>query len=74
MDFETVIINNIPNLTVMELVEIKDAIELQIGDDTKQVHALKLLKDGRKLEAVRYIRDITGWSIRESKEYCDRLG
>ena len=34
---------------------------------------INLMKDGRKLQAVKLYKDETGLGLRESKDYCDNL-
>lgn len=33
-----------------------------------------LAKAGKKLDAIKLCRSFTGWSLKDAKEYCDKLG
>jgi hypothetical protein len=40
----------------------------------KQLYYIKsLVRDGKKLNAVKEVRDLTGWELRKSKDYVDKL-
>ena len=51
-----------------DLVSAPEALDLDI-----EFEARSLVADGRKLEAMNIIRDRAGWSLRNAKEYVDRL-
>lgn len=74
MDFKNVIIGNISNFTVMDLIDIKTAIDNYLGGDDLQIQTARIMSESGKLSAVKYVKDKTGWGLRESKEYCDKLG
>ena len=50
-----------------DLVSAPEALDLDIEFERS------LVADGRKLEAMNIIRDRAGWSLRNAKEYVDRL-
>jgi hypothetical protein len=35
--------------------------------------ARRLLSEGKRIEAIKYVRNVTGWDLRRSKDYVDRL-
>ncbi|SDC12751.1 hypothetical protein [Niabella drilacis] len=42
------------------------------GFDITEVH--NLVKNGRKIEAVKKVHDATGWGLKASKDYVDKIG
>lgn len=42
------------------------------GFDIIEIH--QLVKSGKKLEAVKLVKDATGWGLKEAKDYIDNLG
>lgn len=35
---------------------------------------LNFWKNGQKIEAIKFCRGVTGWNLKEAKNYCDALG
>jgi len=53
----------------------KIPVEIEKVDELK-VKAINLLKEHKNqgmLQAVKFVKDKTGWGLKESKEYCDML-
>lgn len=73
MEFKDVIIEKIPQMSYTDLREIQYAIELSLNKDNVQEKAIQLIKDGRLLVAVKWVKDCTGMGLKDSKEYVDTL-
>lgn len=46
-------------------------LEINFINHTKEIK--KLIKDGRKIAAVKYVKDLKGWDLRLSKVYVDLI-
>jgi hypothetical protein len=44
-----------------------------VSDNTLEKEALDYMRDGAKLQAVKHVKEKTGWGLKESKEWCDAL-
>lgn len=73
MEFKNVILDYIPKMSLSDLREIQNAIELSLNKDNVQEKAIQLIKDGSLLAAVKWVKDCTGMGLKESKEYIDTL-
>lgn len=73
MEFKNVILDYIPKMSLSDLREIQNAIELSLNKDNVQEKAIQLIKDGRLLVAVKWVKDCTGMGLKDSKEYVDTL-
>ena len=73
MEFKNVILDYIPKMSLSDLREIQNAIELSLNKDNVQEKAIQLIKDGSLLAAVKWVKDCTGMGLKESKEYVDTL-
>ena len=41
-------------------------------DETEET-AIAYIQDGQFLNAVKAVKELTGWGLKDSKEYCDKL-
>ncbi|PTA46993.1 50S ribosomal protein L7/L12 [Micromonospora sp. RP3T] len=44
-----------------------------VGDDEVRAEAARLVRAGKKIHAVKLVREHTNWSLAEAKRYVDRL-
>jgi hypothetical protein len=73
MEFKDVILEKIPTMSYTDLMEIQTAIEFSLNKDNIREKAIALIKNGQILQAVKWVKECTGWGLRESKEYVDSL-
>ena len=66
---------NFTNVTLEEATAIINAIESKTGANLSKMdkEIVALIKAGSLLNAVKYHKEQTGWGLKESKDYCDRL-
>lgn len=66
---------NFANISLDEAVSILNAIDAKIGPNLTAMdkHIVALIKNESLLTAVKYHKEQTGWGLKESKDYCDRL-
>lgn len=67
-----------PKGTIKSRSEWNNLINSTSGFSIKKMHninreVLKLMKDGRKLQAVKLIKENTSWGLKDSKEYYEHL-
>ena len=68
-----VVIENISEFSVTELTTLQRAIDTYLGGDDLKIQALKIKQESGTLCALKFIKDRTGWGLKESKEFCDNL-
>lgn len=44
-----------------------------VSEETLEFEVRELLARGRKVEAVKKVRELTGWGLREAKDFVDSL-
>lgn len=68
-----VLIENVSNFSMLELIKLKDAIDTCLGGNDLKIQTLRILKESGKLCAIKYVKEKTGWGLREAKDFCDSL-
>lgn len=68
-----IVIENISEFSVTELTTLQRAIDTYLGGDDLKIQALKIKQESGTLHAVKFIKEKTGWGLKESKEFCDNL-
>lgn len=43
------------------------------GEDPRMAQVRELAANGQKIEAIKVTREITGWGLKEAKDFVDRL-
>ena len=75
-------VKKVRELTEMGLKEAKDYVdslassgsqEMGVSKETLEFEARELLARGRKIEAVKKVRELTGMSLKEAKDFVDSL-
>lgn len=59
-------------ITLDKIAEKFGAIEIVTKEEKEEL--MRLLSEGKSVEAVRKCREITGLGLKEAKEYVDKLG
>lgn len=59
-------------ITLDKIAEKFGAIEIVTKEEKEEL--IRLLSEGKNVEAVRKCREITGLGLKEAKEYVDKLG
>lgn len=59
-------------ITLDKIAEKFGAIEIVTKEEKEEL--MRLISEGKSVEAVRKCREITGLGLKEAKEYVDRLG
>lgn len=44
-----------------------------VANNTLEREALDFMRSGQKLQAVKHVKEKTGWGLKEAKEWCDAL-
>ncbi len=73
MEFKDVIIEKIPKMSYTDLMEIQRAIELSLDKDNVRERAIALINERQILLATKWVKECTGWGLKESKDYVDSL-
>ncbi len=73
MDFTEVIIKNLSSLDISDVLKIRNAINLLLGTDSLATVATDIKREKGLLHSVKYVKEMTGWSLVDSKAYCDNL-
>lgn len=73
MNFTDVILKTLPDLPMSDVLRIKNAIDLTLGPDSMAAIAKGIKKEKGLLPSVKYVKEVTGWSLIDSKNYCDQL-
>lgn len=73
MKFIQVIIENIPNLNIIELEQLKTAIDEYLIGDNDQVIISKLIREEKTLEAIKYYKDKRNCDLITAKNYVFEL-
>ena len=68
-----IIINSIHELEYHERVRLRDAINSSMEYVNVRQKTIELINKGRNLEAIKYIKDNTGKTLRESKMTFDDI-
>ena len=64
---------SLKHLTIAELRDLKIDIERVFSKDSLAEDAWKKMNNEGKLHAVKHVKEVTGWGLKESKDYCDDL-
>lgn len=64
---------NLEHLTVTELLQFQKDINNILNKDNLPAKAWIKMNEEGKLHAVKFVKEFTGWGLKESKDYCDAL-
>lgn len=64
---------NLEHLTVTELLQFQKDISNILNKDNLPAKAWIKMNEEGKLHAVKFVKEFTGWGLKEAKDYCDAL-
>lgn len=73
MEFTDIILTHLRELSLFDIMRIKTSVDSILGNDAMATVAGEIKGTKGLLSAVKYVKEMTGWSLIDSKKYCDAI-